>query len=83
MADIDKEELDKIIQGCIRKVEKSQEMLYKKFFGYALSIAMIYNNRRDALHTGKFIKSLFNKSKKRLRELFPVYFKTDYEKFGN
>ena len=47
VTDIDKEELDKIIQGCTRKVEKSQEMLYKKFFGYALSIAMIYDNRRD------------------------------------
>ena len=47
MADIDKEELDKIIQGCIQKVEKSQELLYKRFFGYALTIAMIYNSPRD------------------------------------
>ena len=47
MADIDKDELEIIIKGCIRKIDKSQEMLYKKFFGYALSVAMIYNNRRD------------------------------------
>jgi RNA polymerase sigma factor (sigma-70 family) len=49
VASTTKEELD-IIRGCIRKDEKSQEMLYKKFFGYALSVAMIYNNQRsDAL----------------------------------
>lgn len=50
MASTKNEELDQIIQGCIRKVEKSQEMLYKSFFGYALSVALIYNNQRnDAL----------------------------------
>jgi RNA polymerase sigma factor (sigma-70 family) len=44
------EDFFKIIQGCIRKSEKSQELLYKKFFGYALSIALIYNSQRnDAL----------------------------------
>jgi RNA polymerase sigma factor (sigma-70 family) len=46
VADIDKE-LEITIQGCIRKVEKSQELLYKRFFGYALTIAMIYNSQRD------------------------------------
>jgi len=44
------DDLDDVIRGCLRKVEKSQEMLYKKFFGYALSVAMIYTNQRnDAL----------------------------------
>ena len=44
------ENLELIIQGCIRKIEKSQEILYKKFFGYALSVALIYNHQRsDAL----------------------------------
>jgi RNA polymerase sigma factor (sigma-70 family) len=41
------EEFDLIIEGCVRKIEKSQEKLYKKFFGYALSVAMIYANHRD------------------------------------
>jgi RNA polymerase sigma factor (sigma-70 family) len=42
--------LDEIIQGCLRKKEKSQEMLYKRFFGYALRVALIYNrNRENAL----------------------------------
>ena len=40
-------ELDEIIQGCLRKKEKSQEMLYKRFFGYALKVALIYNRDRE------------------------------------
>lgn len=44
MDDVGNEE---IIRGCIRKTPKSQEMLYKRFFGYALSVALIYNNRRE------------------------------------
>ena len=50
MESIKEENLDAIIQGCISKTEKSQEILYKKFFGYALGVAMIYNHQRnDAL----------------------------------
>jgi len=42
--------LENMIQGCTRKLEKSRELLYKKFFGYALSVALIYNPQRsDAL----------------------------------
>lgn len=44
------ENIELIIQGCIKKKEKYQELLYKKFFGYALSVALIYNRQRsDAL----------------------------------
>lgn len=53
------QEIEKIIEGCVRKIEKSQEMLYKKFFGYALSVAMIYTNHRsDAIEVvdDSFIK---------------------------
>ncbi len=39
--------MDEIIQGCLRKKEKSQEMLYKRFFGYALRVALVYNRNRD------------------------------------
>lgn len=50
MESIKEENLEFVIQGCIRKSEKSQEILYKKFFGYALSVALIYNHQRsDAL----------------------------------
>jgi len=41
------EELREIIRKCCGKDKKSQEMLYKHFFGYALSIALIYNKQRD------------------------------------
>ena len=41
------DDLDDVIRGCLRKVEKSQEMLYKKFFGYALSVALMYSNQRN------------------------------------
>ena len=47
MADTGNDSLDEIIQGCLRKKEKSQEMLYKRFFGYALSVALIHNRNRD------------------------------------
>ncbi len=48
MAEAEKEKLDEIIKGCIRKAGRSQEMLYKCFFGYALSVAMVYSAQKDA-----------------------------------
>ncbi len=47
MANTGSEELEKIIQGCIRRNEKSREMLYKKYFGYALSVALLYTGQRE------------------------------------
>lgn len=47
MADTANDNLDEIIQGCLRNKEKSQEMLYKRFFGYALRVALIHNRNRD------------------------------------
>jgi RNA polymerase sigma factor (sigma-70 family) len=47
VADTQIDNLDEIIQGCLRKKIKSQEMLYKRFFGYALSVALIHNKNRD------------------------------------
>jgi len=41
------EGLREIIRKCCRKDKKSQEILYKQFYGYALSIALIYNKQRD------------------------------------
>jgi len=39
-----------IIQGCIRQNEKSREVLYRKFFGYAMSVALLYaKERNDAI----------------------------------
>jgi RNA polymerase sigma factor (sigma-70 family) len=47
VGDTGNDNLDEIIQGCLRKKEKSQEMLYKRFFGYALRVALIHNRNRD------------------------------------
>lgn len=47
MINTDYENLEIIIQGCIRKSEKHREALYKKYFGYALSVAMLYNKERN------------------------------------
>jgi len=47
VAGITQDDLNDVIRGCLQKVEKSQEMLYKKFFGYALSVALIYTNQRN------------------------------------
>ncbi len=50
MADNYDDNSDLIIEGCIRKDEKAQEMLYKKYFGYALSVALLYScERNDAV----------------------------------
>jgi RNA polymerase sigma factor (sigma-70 family) len=50
VADTGNDNLDEIIQGCLRNKEKSQEMLYKRFFGYAFRVALIHNrNRENAL----------------------------------
>lgn len=35
------------MEGCIRKREKSRELLYKRFFGYALGVALLYNHQRN------------------------------------
>ncbi|MEA5006784.1 MAG: RNA polymerase sigma factor [Rikenellaceae bacterium] len=49
MARPQEEDIGEIIQGCIHKNEKSREVLYRKFFGYAMSVALLYaNDRGDA-----------------------------------
>jgi RNA polymerase sigma factor (sigma-70 family) len=43
------QDLTAIIRGCQREDETSQEQLYKKYYGYALSVSMKYClNREDA-----------------------------------
>ncbi|MEL7586070.1 MAG: RNA polymerase sigma factor [Prolixibacteraceae bacterium] len=40
------EVLGKIIRNCVRKDGKAQEMLYKRFFGYAMGVALLYNKQK-------------------------------------
>ncbi|MHC1779123.1 MAG: RNA polymerase sigma factor [Bacteroidales bacterium] len=50
MADRNYDNLFSIIGGCIRKDGKAQEILYKQYFGYAMSVALLYSsNRNDAI----------------------------------
>lgn len=39
--------IEEIIDGCLKKKEKARELLYKKFFGYALKVALIHNRNRE------------------------------------
>ena len=62
----DRGALLEIIRKCSHKDSKSEELLYKQFFGYALSIALAYCiNKEDAMevvHDG-FIKIFSNISR--------------------
>ncbi|HMR15021.1 RNA polymerase sigma factor [Mariniflexile maritimum] len=42
-----KEEDVEIIFGCIKKIRKDQELLYKKYYGYIMSISLSYASNRE------------------------------------
>lgn len=39
--------LPELLAGCLHNQRRSQELLYKQFYGYAMSICMRYTNSRD------------------------------------
>jgi RNA polymerase sigma factor (sigma-70 family) len=41
------EELLLLIKNCLKKDRKSQQLLYKSFYGYAMSICLRYTNNRS------------------------------------
>ncbi|WP_160712081.1 RNA polymerase sigma factor [Chitinophaga solisilvae] len=43
----DLNQINELINGCCKKERNSQELLYRKFFGYALSICMRYAPGRN------------------------------------
>jgi RNA polymerase sigma factor (sigma-70 family) len=52
-----------IIQGCKKKKEKYRELLYKRFYGYAMSVSLRYAySREDALEitNDSFLKAFEN-----------------------
>lgn len=75
----DRDALLDIIRKCSHKDSKSEELLYKQFFGYALSIAMAYCiHREDAMevvHDG-FIKIFSNISQYDPSKSFRSWFRT-------
>lgn len=56
-------ELQQIIDGCIEQDRQSQELLYKKLYGFAMNICLRYANNRyeaaDVLNDG-FFKAFTN-----------------------
>ena len=58
--------LESVVRGCIRMDDKAQELLYKKYFGYALTVALLYStDRNDAIEVvdDSFLK-VFSEIKK-------------------
>ncbi len=39
--------LPELIQGCLKRNRRSQELLYKQFYGYAMGICMRYSGGRE------------------------------------
>jgi len=71
-------ELNKIIKGCKRNSLKHQEMLYREFHAYGMSISLRYaNNREDALEilNDSFLKVFENISKFDIDKVFKSWFR--------
>ncbi len=59
-------ELEALVNGCLRGDRKSQELLYKQFYGYAMSVCLRYSrNKEEALEilNDGFLK-VFTKTEK-------------------
>ena len=58
-----KEKIKDIIDGCLRNDRKSQEQIFKFFYGKMLGICMRYTNDRDTAQEivqDSFIKVVFH-----------------------
>ena len=55
---IKEEQLQQLIDGCVRNDPHCQKMLYKALYGYAMSICLRYSNNRyeasDIMNDGFF-----------------------------
>ncbi len=72
-------ELNKIIKGCKRKKIKHQELLYKQFYAYGMSICLRYSNsREDAVEilNDSFLKIYNNISKFDTKKSFTSWIRT-------
>ena len=63
MNDSSKEEIQKVLEGCIRGERKSQQVLYMMFYGKMLGVCLRYSkdpdDARDILQDG-FVKAFLN-----------------------
>lgn len=68
----------KILSGCIKKKLKYQEMLYRKFYAYGMSITLRYTkNREDALEVlnDSFLKVFENITRFDTKKSFKAWFR--------
>lgn len=70
----DKIYLEKLLSGCAKGKEVYQEMLYKHFYGYALSICRLYTYSNDeavSILNDGFIKAFYSIEKKGFNNSIP------------
>jgi RNA polymerase sigma factor (sigma-70 family) len=69
---------DTLIQGCINKDRQSQKLLYKQFYGYGMSICMRYTrNRNEAMEVlnDSFMKVFLRINQFDNKHLFKSWFR--------
>ena len=74
----DSDKLKDILKGCLKADRKSQELLYKQFFGFAMSICLRYiNNKEEALEilNDAFLKVFLKIDKYDFERPFSVWLK--------
>lgn len=75
----DSEELQHLLRGCLKKNSKSQELLYKQFYSYGMSVAFRYAKNRDEateILNDSFMKVFQNISKYDGNRAFITWFRT-------
>ena len=73
------DELRRLIGGCLKKDRKSQEMLYKRYYSYGMSIAYRYAGNRDEateILNDSFMKVYQNLGKYDEQRSFIKWFRT-------
>lgn len=70
--------LETVLEGCRSGNSKSQELLYKQFYGYAMSVCLRYTRTRDEaveIVNDGFIKVFNNADKVDLNKSFKNWFR--------
>jgi RNA polymerase sigma factor (sigma-70 family) len=68
----------KVLKGCIKGKSKDQELLYKQFYAYGMSISLRYAHNRDEaaeILNDSFLKVFNNLSKFDINQQFKPWFR--------